>query len=89
MIEEVKNLPPGLHIEPIGWFEAFSREASTSWSPGPVMVFLPKLPYVPGDGIEKAQGSYHRLGVLDGVPAGIVFFPILQPAQTPHVGLLL
>src|SRR5260370_31497456 len=70
--------------------KSLAREASTSSSPGPVRVFLPRLPYVPGAGTEKAQGSYHRPGGgPSGNPAGILLPFNVQPAVTPDVGLLL
>ena len=58
--------------------------------PGPLTVPLPTFPNVPGAGNAKAHGSNQWLGVPNGVPAGIMFFPTIQSAfETPEVGLLL
>src|SRR6266704_5414117 len=66
--------------------------------PGPIRVFLPKLPKVPSGCGTKAQGSNQWLGVPTGVPAAttvVAGLPLesiklnVQPAETPCVGLLL
>src|SRR5205085_8300596 len=65
--------------------KTLAAEKSTFIKSGPVMVFLPRFPYVPAAGLEKAQGSYHRSGVPNFCPAGTP----AQPFVTPDVGLLL
>src|SRR6185437_6621767 len=63
----------------------FSSDKSTSASPGPMTVFLPRVPYVPASGTVNAHGSNQCLGFPTRVPAGNP----AHPAETPLVGLLL
>src|SRR5580704_16183612 len=63
----------------------FSKAASISMIPGPIIESLPTSPYVPGVGKEKAHGSYQWTALPTGVPAAR---PV-QPAEPPLVGFAL
>src|ERR1700680_851136 len=80
----LKNSPRNCKLIRSLGLKVLEIEASISSSPGPVMVFLPRLPKVPGAGLEKAQGSYQCRGVPSCVPGAILL--VLHPAETPDVG---
>src|ERR1700674_3375868 len=83
----LKNSPRNCKLIRSLGLKVLKIEASISSNPGPVSVFLPRLPKVPLAGFEKAQGSYQCCGVPSGVP-GSILLPG-HPAETPEVGLLL
>src|SRR5437588_10267311 len=53
--------------------------------PGPIKVFLPRLPNVPRGCGTKAHGSNQWVGVPTGVPAAMLPVPKVQPVETPDV----
>src|SRR5580704_17232842 len=62
--------------------KCFSSATSKSATPGPMSVFLPRSPYVPAIGSEKAHGSNQCFAFPTRVPTGNPGVPAGQD-ETP------
>jgi hypothetical protein len=89
LVEEIINLRPELHVEPLAGFKDLGQRSVGIEKPGPYERVPSQVAIGPWRRPRKAQGSYHRpvVPVAPDTPNGVPAATLGQPAETPDVGL--